>query len=169
MKLEVDAARGTDSRGVEVRNSLSSCVQKLCCDSCNVDSICVNASCVNVRLPGLVSPPSWLLAVSRLLERGIVGVGNLKFINKQEEATRVSENGNKRRKYGDHGELVELVAGELGLSDAGLVKTTSCTLSWRGERSLQSLAEIKKLYGLKAFIYKDLPDLEGFTHELDEI
>ncbi|KAL4710724.1 hypothetical protein ACJJTC_004369 [Scirpophaga incertulas] len=54
--------------------------------SCNVDSICVNASCVNVRLPGLVSPPSWLLAVSRLLERGIVGHGGYCELERREKS-----------------------------------------------------------------------------------
>lgn len=54
----------------------------------------------------------------------------------------------KRKKYGNHVELVERVAGLLGLPDKESVRTTSCTISWRGVWSSRSLKDLKTLLGL---------------------
>nr|pir reverse transcriptase-like protein - silkworm [Bombyx mori]AAB59214.1 reverse transcriptase-like protein [Bombyx mori]8GH6_A Chain A, Reverse transcriptase-like protein [Bombyx mori] len=55
----------------------------------------------------------------------------------------------KRNKYGNHGELVELVAGRLGLPKAECVRATSCTISWRGVWSLTSYKELRSIIGLR--------------------
>lgn len=64
----------------------------------------------------------------------------------------------KRAKYGNHDELVEKVAGRLGLTKAQ-VRTTSCTLSWRGVWSLGSYNELKKLLRLKEAFFQVVPGL----------
>lgn len=64
----------------------------------------------------------------------------------------------KRAKYGNHDELVEKVAGKLGLPKTH-VRATSCTLSWRGLWSFGSFKELKKLLGLKKSVLHTLPVL----------
>ncbi|KAJ8706459.1 hypothetical protein PYW07_012537 [Mythimna separata] len=65
----------------------------------------------------------------------------------------------KRNKYGNHDELVEKVAGILGLPCKGSVHSTSCTLSWRGVWSLASYRELKRFVGLDEGVLAGVPSL----------
>lgn len=53
----------------------------------------------------------------------------------------------KRSKYADHAELVELVRGRLGLPKSAQVHVTSCTLSWRGVWSRKSYMDLSRSSG----------------------
>lgn len=61
----------------------------------------------------------------------------------------------KRAKYGAHDELVEKVAAKLDLPKTR-VRTTSCTISWRGVWSFGSYKELKKLLGLNESVLQSL-------------
>ncbi|CAG4985908.1 unnamed protein product [Parnassius apollo] len=63
----------------------------------------------------------------------------------------------KRSKYGTHEELVEKVAGILGLPNKDCVHATSCTISWRGVWSHFSYKELKRLLGLKESLLRAIP------------
>ncbi|CAG4941104.1 unnamed protein product [Parnassius apollo] len=63
----------------------------------------------------------------------------------------------KRSKYGTHEELVEKVAGILGLPSKDCVHATSCTISWRGVWSHSSYKELKRLLGLKESLLRAIP------------
>lgn len=65
----------------------------------------------------------------------------------------------KRRKYGDHRELVKKVAGILGLPGAEFVMATSCSISWRGVRSCRSFKEMKRFIGLPTECLERIPGL----------
>lgn len=65
----------------------------------------------------------------------------------------------KRTKYGGHEDLVEKVAAKLGLSSKDKVRTTSCTLSWRGVWSLGSYKELRSLLGLKECFFQIIPSV----------
>ncbi|CAG4978834.1 unnamed protein product [Parnassius apollo] len=53
-----------------------------------------------------------------------------------------------------HEELVEKVAGILGLPNKDCVHATSCTISWRGVWSHSSYKELKTLIGLKESLFR---------------
>jgi hypothetical protein len=65
----------------------------------------------------------------------------------------------KRKKYGNHVELVEKVAGILGLPGPECVRTTSCTISWRGVWSSKSVKDLKTLLGLPHKACQIIPGL----------
>lgn len=65
----------------------------------------------------------------------------------------------KRSKYGKHEELVKKVAGRLGLPSAECVRSTSCTISWRGVWSASSVKEMKELLGLDNSVFGLIPSL----------
>lgn len=65
----------------------------------------------------------------------------------------------KRRKYGDHRELVEKVAGILGLPGPEFISATSCSISWRGVWSRGSYKEMKRLIGLPTECLERIPGL----------
>lgn len=61
----------------------------------------------------------------------------------------------KRAKYGAHDELIAKVAARLDLPKTR-VRTTSCTISWRGVWSFGSYRELKRLLGLKESVFQSL-------------